>query len=190
MIDISPHPGFHYFEDVLTEKECAIFSDRLLAESLDDLNNPRPNYKLLHPRWAWNYSDLTSDFDPDNRIRDNVLIPSQNFFLDNYKMDHTFEIKRIIGNVMKPGAICDKHNDDGDIYEGKPEIEKHYSGLFFLNDNYEGGELYFFNLGVQIKPKIGSLVLFRGDEERLHGVNQVRSGYRCNLVLFWRDALI
>lgn len=132
MIDISPHPGFHYFENLLSEKQCSIFSDRLLAESFDDVNNPRPHYKLLNERLAWNRLDWTSDFDPDNIIRDNVILPAQEFFLNNYVMEHTFEGKRIIGNVMKPGAICEQHDDDGDVYAGKPKIEKHYSGLFFF----------------------------------------------------------
>jgi predicted 2-oxoglutarate/Fe(II)-dependent dioxygenase YbiX len=104
-------------------------------------------------------------------------------------MEHTFELKRVFGNIMKTGSEVNSHNDDGDIYPNKPEIEKHYSGLLFFNDDYEGGELYFENLGVELKPEPGDLILFRGDERRLHGVKQVTSGYRANLIIFFRDFL-
>jgi len=189
VIDISPHPDFHYFEDLISPEECKVFYYRLLAESVNNIDNPRPNYKFLDADWGWD-PDLNSKFDPTSKIKNSVIFPAQDFFVNNYKMEYKFEIKRVVGNVMKPGSICEAHNDDGDVYLNKPKIEKHYSGLFFFNDDYEGGELYFSNLGMKIKPKVGSLVLFRGDEHRLHGVNEVKSGYRGNLLMFWRDALM
>jgi hypothetical protein len=52
----------------------------------------------------------------------------------------------------------------------------------YLTDDFEGGELYFPNLGVEIKPKAGQLVLFPGGHEYSHGVKEITSGKR--IVLF------
>jgi predicted 2-oxoglutarate/Fe(II)-dependent dioxygenase YbiX len=52
----------------------------------------------------------------------------------------------------------------------------------YLTDDFDGGELYFPNLGVTIKPKAGQLILFPGGHEYSHGVKEVISGKR--IVLF------
>ena len=52
----------------------------------------------------------------------------------------------------------------------------------YLTDDFEGGELYFPNLGISIKPKAGQLILFPGGHEYSHGVKMVTAGKR--IVLF------
>jgi alkanesulfonate monooxygenase SsuD/methylene tetrahydromethanopterin reductase-like flavin-dependent oxidoreductase (luciferase family) len=39
----------------------------------------------------------------------------------------------------------------------------HMAGWVYLNDDYHGGELNFFNQGINIKPKAGDLVMFPGN---------------------------
>jgi predicted 2-oxoglutarate/Fe(II)-dependent dioxygenase YbiX len=56
-----------------------------------------------------------------------------------------------------------------------------------LNDNYGGGELYFENEGLELKTPPGSLIYFRGDRQTLHGVREITSGERINMVIFFRD---
>lgn len=48
----------------------------------------------------------------------------------------------------------------------------------YLNDEFEGGELYFPGRGLSIKPKAGQLILFPGGHEYIHGVSQITSGKR------------
>jgi len=64
---------------------------------------------------------------------------------------------------------------------------KHYSSLIYLNEDYEGGELYFPEHNFYIKPEIGTLICFKGDENNLHGVKKVESGIRYTISLFWED---
>jgi len=64
---------------------------------------------------------------------------------------------------------------------------KHYSSLIYLNDDYEGGELYFPEYDFAIKPEVGTLICFRGDENTLHGVKKVTDGIRYTISLFWED---
>lgn len=49
-----------------------------------------------------------------------------------------------------------------------------YGMVCYLNDNYEGGEIYYPDLNIEIKPKSKSLVIHRGDIR--HGVKEVLSG--------------
>jgi predicted 2-oxoglutarate/Fe(II)-dependent dioxygenase YbiX len=47
-----------------------------------------------------------------------------------------------------------------------------------LNDDYEGGEIYFPVQGHRLKPRTGMLVAFPGSEEAPHGVTAVVKGER------------
>jgi 2OG-Fe(II) oxygenase superfamily len=51
----------------------------------------------------------------------------------------------------------------------------------YLNDDFEGGELYFPMRDLVIKPKARQLILFPGGHEYIHGVKKVISGDRCVL---------
>jgi hypothetical protein len=65
-------------------------------------------------------------------------------------------------------------------YEGAPliaHVDNHtdpslvYATIIYINDDYTDGELFFSNLGVEIVPPAGSLIIFPTGEEHLHGVN-------------------
>lgn len=51
----------------------------------------------------------------------------------------------------------------------------------YLNDDFEGGELFFPMLDLSIKPKARQLILFPGGHEYIHGVKQITKGDRCVL---------
>lgn len=48
--------------------------------------------------------------------------------------------------------------------------------VVYINDNYEGGELFFPDLDVEIKPKSGSMITFPADSNYMHGTKIVSSG--------------
>lgn len=50
--------------------------------------------------------------------------------------------------------------------------------LIYLNDNYEGGQIYFPELGIEIKPEPGDLVMFPDNPNFIHGVKPITSGTR------------
>lgn len=109
-------------------------------------------------------------------------------FTKNYNFKYNrFELKRFFGNVMHPGAVNEAHDDDGDVYPDKPDIEEHYSAILMLTDNYSGGELFFQHHGVSIRLDAGDLIMFRGNAANLHGVTEVLSGKRSNIIIFFRN---
>ena len=71
--------------------------------------------------------------------------------------------------------------------DGKPE-EIEWSGLLYLSNHgeeFEGGILTFPNFDLKYLPRMGDLVLFKGDIEHQHDVSEVLGGERRNIVFFW-----
>ena len=93
-------------------------------------------------------------------------------------------VRWLPGNSQSPHADKELHlgND-----AGKPNDFPHYdlAGLFYLNDDYEGGELYFPKQGVQFKPKVGAAYFFPGDLNYIHGITEITSGIRYTCPFFW-----
>jgi hypothetical protein len=84
------------------------------------------------------------------------------------------------------GGFANPHSDNSD-HEGVPnpfEINK-YVGILYLNDSYEGGELYFPDHGIEFKPNGMSYYVFPGGVENIHGVKEILSGTRYTMVAFW-----
>lgn len=54
----------------------------------------------------------------------------------------------------------------------------------YLSDNYEGGEIYFPDYDLIIKPEVGELIFFPGTNRYIHGVKEVTKGNRLVLQSF------
>ena len=93
-------------------------------------------------------------------------------------------VRWLPGQYQNPHA--DKELHEGD-QRGKPNDFPYYdiAGLFYINDDYEGGELYFPNQEIQFKPKRGAAYFFPGDMNYIHGVTEVKSGIRYVSPFFW-----
>lgn len=67
---------------------------------------------------------------------------------------------------------------------------KIFTSIIYLNDNYEGGELYFpQHDNFTIKPKAGTMLIFSGTINNMHGINEVIDGTRYTHVTFWSNSL-
>jgi predicted 2-oxoglutarate/Fe(II)-dependent dioxygenase YbiX len=77
-----------------------------------------------------------------------------------------------------------EHNDSENFENGQwvRIAPRDISILFYLNDNYTGGELEFTQLGLTIKPKTGMMIAFPSYKEFAHKVHPVTSGFRYSLV--------
>jgi hypothetical protein len=170
-------------ENVISEERCKEIANDIVAGA-DDALDTREGYK--------HYGITISDIRESEEFHHPELVEAISIayqhFLDNYKMRYnTFELKRLFGNVMVEGSENVAHDDDGDVYPGKPEVEEHYSCILMLNSEYEGGELFFEHHGLEVKLKAGDLIMFRGNAENLHGVRKITSGSRVNYILFFRN---
>lgn len=57
-----------------------------------------------------------------------------------------------------------------------------YTAIIYLNDNYDGGNLYFPDYGIEIQHSAGQLVYFPANTEYAHGVSEVKKNTRWNLI--------
>jgi predicted 2-oxoglutarate/Fe(II)-dependent dioxygenase YbiX len=76
-----------------------------------------------------------------------------------------------------PVHVDNAHPDGSE--HGTPHRE--YASVLYLNDDYEGGEIYFPKQGCRLKPRTGMLVAFPGSDEAPHGVTAVKSGERLTM---------
>lgn len=61
-------------------------------------------------------------------------------------------------------------------YDDKADVRHVWACVAYLNDDYNGGELYFTKKNIEIVPPKGSLMLFPATEEYEHGVKHVKKG--------------
>jgi len=88
------------------------------------------------------------------------------------------------GQFQRPHADKELHSGPD---AGLPNDFPHYdiSSLFYINDDYEGGELYFPHQKIQFKPKRGSAYFFPGDMNYVHGVTEITKSLRYTCPFFW-----
>ena len=55
---------------------------------------------------------------------------------------------------------------------------QHIVCMYYVNDNYNGGEIVFPDYSIKIKPKSNSLIMFPGNENYVHEVLEVLEGFR------------
>ena len=78
----------------------------------------------------------------------------------------------IVGYVQKEGENVPDHLN---------KWSGHLSSVIYLNDNYDGGELYFPDHNLEIKPGAGDYITWPGNRWYQHGVKEVKNGVRYTL---------
>lgn len=104
------------------------------------------------------------------KINDEILWKSltekiNKFFDYKYDINPVYAIQR-----QQPGTNLRVHFDQGD----NPDLIK--AVIIYLNDDYNGGELFFPDYNFEIKPPSKSMIMFPGTENYMHGVKEVLPG--------------
>jgi hypothetical protein len=73
------------------------------------------------------------------------------------------------------GGKFENHMDDGG------GNFRRVSTVYYLNDNYEGGELCFPQFGIELKPESGDMIVFPSSYVYSHSVKPVISGNRYSI---------
>lgn len=110
---------------------------------------------------------------------------------------HADNVKRDDPGAYREFSGCDEHghgvypNKTGDAGElwlphDGDWIPNHtptrsYTNILYLNDDFGGGETHFPHLGVQCKPKVGTLLMFNSNGIHEHGVRPVEANSRLNI---------
>jgi len=78
------------------------------------------------------------------------------------------------------------YKDDIGLDMWEKTLDRDLSVVYFLNDDFAGGELFFPALDLVIEPAAGTLVCFPSDHNYIHGVRPVTSGRRYTAVTWMR----
>ncbi len=177
----NPDPNIFIIKDFITVEEASQLLD--LATSATEDEWSEYNYTERHENDEW-----------ENRI---LLLDKCLRFDQNKKMltDKIFNrIKKEVSTILNKdiyeyvgfrgiyrsieGQEMKTHSDQG------LGVKFKYGIVLYLNDNYKGGEIYYPNVNVEIKPSALSLVLHPAHEAYRHGVKKVSSGTRYSMTVF------
>ncbi|NDB29465.1 2OG-Fe(II) oxygenase [archaeon] len=64
----------------------------------------------------------------------------------------------------------------------KKSTDRDISTVFFLNNDFEGGDFIFPDLKIRVRPEPGMMVCFPSNHHYLHGVEPVTRGKRYSIV--------
>lgn len=112
---------------------------------------------------------------------------------------HLRSIHNVICRKWEIGESQEVHSDtesvdENGVLEPFPENISHgsrplyladYSCYVYLNDDYDGGEIFFPEHGIQIKPTAGSVVMFPSGSHYMHGVKEIRKANRYTLGMYF-----
>ena len=121
---------------------------------------------------------------PPNHSESNKLINKYSKIAKKYHVDqngfalpiYTSEAYLSLWNVdASAGVHSDSNHTEWIIF----------STVLYLNNDYDGGEIYFPNQGIEIRPQAGDMVIFpSGGHEYFHGVNPITSGKRYTIAMW------
>lgn len=142
------------FKNLLSVDECneliqmskdKLFEATTLGENVKD-------YRTANNTWLFEKTDLT------DKIK-NIVLEKTNLPIENQEKIHI--VKYNVGGEYK------EHHDffhpNTDYFESQIQRggQRIYSCLFYLNDNFLGGETDFPKIEYKVNPKIGKLVVWK-----------------------------
>lgn len=90
----------------------------------------------------------------------------------------------------KEGASMSPHSDnswvDGNQLD-HPTRFRTWSGIYYINDDYKGGEIYFPELNWEFKPTADTLLIFPSSSKYIHGVKTVSKGTRFTVAAWYTN---
>jgi hypothetical protein len=151
------------------------------------------NGTIIYDHTVWENRVATQDSlikaDPEilriiNSMIERLKVEVENFFNVEVVPTGPAVVRWPVGARQEPHADKELHEGPD---AGSPNAFPWYdiASLFYFNDNYEGGELYFPLQGIEFKPTPGSAYFFPGDMNYIHGVRPVLSGTRYTCPFFW-----
>jgi len=81
----------------------------------------------------------------------------------------------------RPGDYYPNH------YDGNTSLGRHISAILYLNGDFDGGELYFRNFDITIKPEAGMLLLFPSNYVYQHEARPITNGTKYAIVTWLHD---
>jgi hypothetical protein len=158
-----------YFKDT----NIFVVENFLNKKDLDYLDSKIKNAKWdVEQQWyQWNYNVEHID----EHITKLIIDRAQNLFENEYSWMGGHVIQRI-----KIGSSMDVHLDRTNFTEQKNSV----GVAIYINDDFDGGEIFYPEINISYKPVRGSLICHPGSSEYKHGVTSVSKNDRHILSLY------
>jgi predicted 2-oxoglutarate/Fe(II)-dependent dioxygenase YbiX len=181
-------------EDFLLIKEDIAIVDNFVSKK--EAKNMIDFFKMEEQQWGpiAFYGSQGMGFAPkDERLlqfnlEENFFENLRNKFKNSCEVFFERKLKSNTSHAQKweIGGFANPHSDSSDLDGNLNSFQiNKYVGILYLNDDYEGGVLYFPDHDIKIKPKSGDFVMFPGGIENVHGVSEITKGSRYTMVSFW-----
>ena len=173
----------------------SVITNFITKETSEYINNYLRPKSTINPKGVLNVSlnslNLNSSMDLESKIVHDLI----NLSIDSISNQFGFpkdsiKLDRVMYQVLQKGDSLGWHTDAYGGVDGYTDA--YYSALLYLTDDYEGGEIWFYDddsgdpaNGTAYKPSKGTLIHFKGDKDHPHEVKEVVSGERANLILFY-----
>ena len=168
---------FIRLEGFLDPQECRVLIDCFQRNANLLFRNPAGD-----PFWVHRYLWMSSIPDTEGACK-RIMQNARNRIIGMVR-EFYGEPREIFADSVQlvrwpPGVAMPPHADNCEP-DGQPNIAPHrdYAAVVYLNEEFSGGEFYFVNLEVEIKPKTGLLVAFTGGLRHLHGVRAAEGAVR------------
>ncbi|MDP8912643.1 MAG: 2OG-Fe(II) oxygenase [Pseudomonadota bacterium] len=163
-------------ENFLDRSQCE------LIRAAFNMSRGRLAANLVDPFW----SDRLLWFDQiDPRAIGAKAVMQQARFVIAYRLAEHFGVEgRLYSDSQQLVSWNEGHSMPVHVDNAHPDGSKHdtphrdFAAVLYLNEEFEGGHVFFPLQGVRLKPSTGLLVGFRGTAESPHGVTAVRKGER------------
>ena len=104
--------------------------------------------------------------------------------------------KQLYGDIFgiirwQPGDNLEPPHADAEEPDGSPHPfpYREYAAIIYLNQDYTGGQLYFPKFHMTPELSIGTLAIFPGTLQYLHGVTPIKSGTRYTIAGFFTSQI-
>jgi predicted 2-oxoglutarate/Fe(II)-dependent dioxygenase YbiX len=169
-------PEILAIENFLDRSQCE------LIRAAFDMSRGRLGANPVDPFW----SDRLLWFDQiDPRATRAKAVMQQARFVIAYRIAEHFGVQgRLYSDSQQLVLWTEGHSMPVHVDNAHPDGSKHgtphrdFAAVLYLNQEFEGGEIFFPLQGVRLKASTGLLVGFRGTAESPHGVTAVRKGER------------
>lgn len=134
-------------------------------------------------------------FSVNNLSNDNEIKIKMSLILKKVKTTilKSYSLEKIYPDLFEivrwpVGFFQGPHHDDMKSYlKDEENIHKHrmFGSVIYLNDDFDGGETFYPQHNLFIKPKTGTLVVHPGTEDHIHGVTEIKNNTRYTIASFW-----
>jgi hypothetical protein len=177
-------------DNILTQEECDKLIQTGIKNSLVKANTLGENiesYRTADNTWIWESNELTTKIE-------NIVAKESGLPIENQEKIHI--VKYNVGGEYKPHH--DFFHPNTDYYESTMGTagQRVFSFLFYLNDDFTGGETDFPTKKIKVTPKLGRLLIWKNlkedgllDYESYHAGLPVETGIKYIAIVWVREKI-